>query len=197
MTARSVSSRSSAAWEVGDTSSLELHDVGCVADIRQITAHPDGRFDLVTVGRRRFRITGLHSDVAPYLIADVDWLDPIEATPAQRTTATDRDAPDPETDDDALVPGLLEQFQRYLELIRTDGAAAGEQMPDDPTILSYLVAATAILTLDDRQRLLACETTHDRIIAERRLLTRETTLLRHVRAVPVPLSEYSTQPSDN
>jgi Lon protease-like protein len=175
-------------WEVGDTSGLELHDVGCVADIRQITAHPDGRFDLVTVGRRRFRITGLHSDVAPYLIAEVDWLDPADSAPAQRTG---------ETDEDALVPGLLDQFQRYLELIRTDGATAGEQLPDDPTILSYLIAATAILTLEERQKLLAYETTRERILAERRILGRETTLLRQVRAVPVPLSEYATIPSDN
>jgi uncharacterized protein len=175
-------------WEIGDTSAPELHDIGCVADIRQITAHPDGRFDLVTVGRRRFRITGLHSDVAPYLIADIEWLDPSDSAPIQRQDTSE---------DDALVPSLLEQFQRYLELIRTDGGAAGEQMPDDPTVLSYLIAATAILTLDDRQRLLACETTRDRLLAERQLLARETTLLRHVRAVPVPLSDYATPASDN
>jgi uncharacterized protein len=173
-------------WEVGDTSSLELHDVGCVAEVRQITTHPDGRFDLVTVGRRRFRTTAVHDDVAPYLIAEIEWIDPSD-TPPMGT-------PD---EDDALVPVLLGQFQRYLELIRTDGAIAGEQMPDDPTVLSYLIAATAVLTLDDRQRLLACETTRERLLAERRLLARETTLLQHVRAVPVPLAEYSTHPSDN
>jgi hypothetical protein len=128
----------------------------------------------------------VHTDVAPYLVADVDWLP---------------DTPDDKTDDEKieemLVPGVLSAFQRYLELIRTDGQQAGEQLPDDPTVLSYLVAATAVLTLEDRQRLLACESTHDRLAAERRLLAREIGLLQHVHALPVPLNEMSTPPSAN
>jgi uncharacterized protein len=175
-------------WEVSDGRAPELHDVGCVADIRQLTEHSDGRFDLVTVGRRRFLVTKLHTDVAPYLIADIEWID------ADDTTST----PAPvDADTEQLVPGLLERFQRYLELIRTDGRAAGEQLPDDPAVLSYLIAATALLSIDDRQRLLACRTTRERLLAERRLLARETTLLNHVRAVPAPMSEYATDPSEN
>jgi uncharacterized protein len=173
-------------WEVSDGRAPELHDVGCVADIRQLTEHSDGRYDLITVGRRRFRVTGLHTDVAPYLIADVEWIDQDDTVSGPVDAETEK-----------LVPGLLERFQRYLELIRTDGHAAGEQLPDDPAVLSYLIAATAILSLDDRQTLLACRTTRDRLIAERRILARETTLLRHVRAVPAPMSEYATDASDN
>jgi Lon protease-like protein len=173
-------------WEVGEGHAPELHDIGCVADIRQLTEHPDGRYDLVTVGRRRFLVTKLHTDVAPYLIADIEWIDP------------DGDAAAPaDADTEHLVPGLLERFQRYLELIRTDGRAAGEQLPDDPAVLSYLIAATALLSIDDRQKLLACRTTRERLLAERRLLARETTLLRQVRAVPAPMSEYATDPSEN
>jgi Lon protease-like protein len=173
-------------WEVSDGRAPELHEIGCTADIRQITEHSDGRYDLVTVGRRRFLVTKLHTDVAPYLIADIEWIDQ-DDTIAEPTDA----------DTERLVPGILERFQRYLELIRTDGHVAGEQLPDDPAILSYLIAATALLSLDDRQKLLACRTTRERLMAERRLLARETTLLRHVRAVPAPMSEYATDPSDN
>jgi Lon protease-like protein len=180
-------------WEVGDSSSVELHDIGCTAEIRQITEHSDGRYDLVTVGRRRFRVTGVHTDVAPYLVGDIEWIDPAPE-PGDATVTTPARV---ETDDDKLVPGLLEQFQRYLELLRTDGNPAFEQMPDDPGVLSYLIAATAMLTVDDRQQLLGCRTTRERMLAERRMLGRETALLREVRAVPAPLNDFATPPSPN
>ena len=35
--------------------------------------HPDGRYDLVTVGERRFRLGGV-SHERPYLVGDVEWL---------------------------------------------------------------------------------------------------------------------------
>src|SRR5262245_13729363 len=46
----------------------DLYDVGCTAEIRDITEHPDGRYDLVSVGRRRFRLLHLMPDAGtPYL----------------------------------------------------------------------------------------------------------------------------------
>ena len=50
-------------------------------------------------------------------------------------------------------------------------------------MLSHLVAATAALTVADRQRLLATPDTAGRLRAELRLLHREIGLLRQVRAV--------------
>jgi Lon protease-like protein len=165
-----------------DGGPLELHEIGCTAEIRQLTEHSDGRFDIVTVGRRRFRIVDVHEDEAPFLIADIDWL-------------PEADESTPEADN--MMPALLELFQRYLEMIRTDGQAGGEQLPDDPTVLSYIIAATAVLTVDDRQRLLAAPTTLERLQLERRLLSREMAILRQVRALPVPLGDLATTPSPN
>src|SRR5262249_52932298 len=42
--------------EVGAGAEVTLYEVGCTAEVRQVTEHEDGRFDLVTVGRRRFEI---------------------------------------------------------------------------------------------------------------------------------------------
>src|SRR6202012_3423899 len=42
--------------EVGAHGITALHEVGCVATVRQITPHADGRFDLDTVGTERFRL---------------------------------------------------------------------------------------------------------------------------------------------
>jgi uncharacterized protein len=168
-------------FEVGTEERVDLHPIGCSTEIRQISELDDGQFDLVTVGRRRFRIVELHTDVAPYLVADVEWV----------TEEDDGGAAE------KLVPGVLDVFQRYLELIRTDGHQATEQLPDDPTVLSYLVAATAVLPLDERQQLLACATTRERLATERRLLNRELVLLQTVNALPVPLNDLSSPPSAN
>jgi uncharacterized protein len=171
-------------WEVdhhaGDTATLTLHEVGCSAEIRQVTEHPDGRFDLVTVGRRRFTIKSIDPGTAPYLVADVNWLDEPEGRQGEA---------------DALTPGLLDLFQRYLRLVRPD--EAGEQVPDDPVVLSHLIAATAALPLAERQALLAAPDAATRLRAERRMLGREVGLLRQVRAVPVPLPELAVTSSPN
>ena len=163
------------------TADITLHQVGCTAEIRQMTSHPDGRFDLVTVGRRRFRIHELFPDDEPFLQADVEWISEPEAD--QRA--------------ERLVPGLLELFRRYLELIRTDGHHGTEQLPDDPAVLSYLIGATTVLALDDRQDLLAADSIADRLALERRLLNRELVLLREINALPVPLGDLAVAFSDN
>src|SRR5215208_69165 len=48
------------------TSEVVVHEIGCVAQLRQVTEHPDGKFDIVTVGHRRFRITGFVPSEHPY-----------------------------------------------------------------------------------------------------------------------------------
>ncbi|BCB88389.1 LON peptidase substrate-binding domain-containing protein [Phytohabitans suffuscus] len=169
---------------------VSLHDVGCTAELRQVTELPDGRYDIVTVGRRRFRLTEVDSDSQPYLTGEVEWL------------------PEPGGQEDLadlLAPRVLSVFRRYLRLMRADGdtddtadlAEVSEQLPEDPTVLSHLIAATAALTVEDRQRLLAADDTATRLRAELRLLSREAALLGRVRAVPVPLAELAVPISAN
>ncbi|UAC02273.1 LON peptidase substrate-binding domain-containing protein [Dactylosporangium vinaceum] len=178
-------------WEVGRQSeaadatitageSLSLYEIGCAAEIRQITELPDGRFDLMTLGRRRFRLVGVARNDAPYLTGEVEWL------------------PEPKGDPDRegeLAAGVLSAYQDYLRAVRAD--EDGEQLPDDPTVLSHLVAATASLTLEDRQSLLAEPDTQSRLKSERALLRRETALLGQIRAVPVSLGDLAVPSSPN
>ena len=72
-----------------------------------------------------------------------------------------RDRPAEQEAADRLAPRVLAMFRHYLALLRPEAADVAEQLPDDPTVLSHLVAATAALTLDDRQRLLAAPDTGD------------------------------------
>ncbi|MGC4864299.1 LON peptidase substrate-binding domain-containing protein [Micromonospora sp. DT53] len=181
-----------AGWEVApagpggratpNVGEVTLHEVGCTAELRQVTELADGGFDIVTVGRRRFRIAEVDDSAEPYLTADVEWL------------------PDPGAPDevaDLLAARVIAVFRQYLGLIRSDPEEISEQLPEDPTVLSHLVAATAALTVDDRQRLLAIDDTASRLRAELRLLNREAALLRQVRAVPVPLAELASPPTPN
>jgi Lon protease-like protein len=160
----------------------QLYEVGCTAELRQVTELPDGRFDIVTVGRRRFRVLGVEADTHPYLTAEVEWLPDDEQGDAETA--------------DLLAPRVLAAFRTYLELLRPDSEVL-DQVPDDPTVLSHLVAATAQLTTDERQELLAAPDATARLRAELKLLNREAGLLARVRAVPVPLSDLARPASPN
>ncbi|HZN75561.1 MAG TPA: LON peptidase substrate-binding domain-containing protein [Micromonosporaceae bacterium] len=161
---------------------VTLHDVGCTAELRQITERPDGRFDIVTVGRRRFRITSVDSESSPYLTAQIEYLDESIGEPGFA---------------EHLAPRVLASFRGYLGLVGPGSPATAEQLPEDPTVLSHLVAATAMLTLDERQQLLAIPDTAARLRAELVILEREAGLLRRVRAVPVPMSQLAVPSSPN
>jgi Lon protease-like protein len=159
----------------------QLHEVGCTAELRQVNELPDGRFDIVTVGRRRFRVLAVDGDSAPYLTAEVEWL-PEEQRPDEFAAL--------------LAPRVLAAFQAYLALLRPDTDSL-EAVPDDPTVLSHLIAATAQLTVDERQQLLASPDTAARLRTELKLLNREVGLLAQIRAVPVPLSDLARPVSPN
>ncbi|MFF5292401.1 LON peptidase substrate-binding domain-containing protein [Paractinoplanes globisporus] len=158
----------------------DLYPVGCTAELRQVTELPDGRFDIMTVGRRRFSIVDVRQGAEPYLTAKVEWL------------------PDESADETAaqLAPRALAAFRTYLDLLRPDSEVI-DAVPGDPTVLSHLIAATAQLTTDERQLLLSAPDTATRLRAELKLLNREAGLLARVRAVPVPLSDLARPASPN
>jgi Lon protease-like protein len=159
----------------------DLFEVGCTAELRHVTELPDGRFDIMTVGRRRFRILEIEQGAEPYLTARVEWLDEDEL---------------PDQTAELLKPRVLTAFQQYLALLRPN-AEILDQVPEDATVLSHLVAATAQLTLEERHLLLAAPDTTTRLRTELRLLNRESGLLARVRAVPVPLSDLARPASPN
>jgi Lon protease-like protein len=168
-------------WEVGESSaSLTLYDVGCTAELRDVIERPDGSYDIVTVGRRRFAITEVLPGETPYLRAAVDYL------PEQ---------PGPPGEGESIAPRVLATFRAYLRALRQD--AADEQLPEDPLVLSHVVAATASLRTEDRQALLAIPETAARLREELRLLHREIGLFTRVRAVPATLADLKARPGPN
>lgn len=148
-----------------------LYPVGTATVIRQAERLPDGRYDIVTTGSRRFRIADVDAS-RPLLMGAVEFLD---------------DSSDPA--DDLLAGQVAERFLRYRaalsgqvpEAVEPDDESA---LPDDPTVLSYLVTAAMVLPVDERQRLLAADTTTQRLALARTLLGRETALIATLAAVP-------------
>ncbi len=155
-----------------------LHEVGCAAELRRVTPYDDGRYDIVTTGGARFRLRELDRSGA-YLVGAVDFLA--------------EDAGDAGTAR-VLTGGVQAVFGTYLDALAA--AQGGEitmpELPDDPTLLSYLVAATVVVDLADRQRLLAEPDAARRLRAELSLLKRETAMLRLLSAAPAP--ELARQP---
>ena len=158
--------------EVGAQAVQELYDIGCTATLRQVTEQDDGRFHLVTVGTQRFRLASL-DDTQPYLQGQVELLD--------------------EEVGDEAAAGLAAQavrrgFHGYIEALasRESVEVTVPELPDEPLVLSYLVAASMILDLPVRQQLLAEPDAERRLGAERALLARETTMLRSLTATPAP-----------
>ena len=156
--------------ETGIDGVAALHQIGCTATLHKVTPFEDGRYQLVTVGTQRFRLLALDQSL-PYLQGEIDLL-------AE------------ETGDEAAAALAARAVQQALgEYLAALAAHQGTQLtvPElagEPVLLSYLVAATMIVDLTDRQLLLAEPDAAARLAAERVMLTRETAMLRTLPSTP-------------
>ncbi|HEU5426729.1 MAG TPA: LON peptidase substrate-binding domain-containing protein [Actinocrinis sp.] len=155
--------------EVGAQSVESVYDVGCTARISALEAHDDGRYSLVTTGVQRFRLLDVDAS-GVYLVGEVEYLE----------EASDARAEALKTSSTALLLG----YQRALAGLRGVRTGSIPELPDDPTVLSYLIAAAMVLDLRDKQRLLATPDTASRLQKEQALLRRETLLIKELRTLP-------------
>jgi len=164
--------------ETGVAGVEALHEVGCVATMRQAEPRDDGRFDLATVGEQRFRLLTLDR-TQPYFRGEIERL--------------------PEEAGDAAAAAFAVQraqtaFRRYLNALadRGGGVISVADLPDEPVLLSYVIGAAVIIDLPERQSLLAAPDALTRLRAERGLLVRETGMLRATTSRPAP--DFSYEP---
>lgn len=158
-----------------------LYDVGTTTILRSADQLPDGRYDITTTGSRRFTITSLDTSHA-LLRAEIDYLEDIESP-----------------EDAVLASRVVTDFHAYRRLLsgQVEGMDWGaEGFPDDPTVLSYLVTAATVLPVDERQALLACPTTADRLRLARRTLRREIGIIAALGALPA-IDPLIASPSEN
>jgi Lon protease-like protein len=125
--------------------------VGCVAEVRVNQELPDGRANIVVLGRDRFVIETLLDEDLPYYVGSVRLFDDEPGT-----------APAPDR-----LGDLREAFARYAALIRelSDTEPEDAQLPDQPQGLSFHVAAALELEPRIKQRLLLERSTARRVEA--------------------------------
>jgi uncharacterized protein len=162
--------------EVGATGAAELHEVGCVAVLRQVAPHPDGRYDLQTVGTERFRLASTDRS-RPYLRGEVELLPDRVAEPGAAEAAAV-----------VVVRQVQAGFRAYLNALADQGGGviSVADLPDEPILLSYVIGAAMIIDLPERQSLLAAPDALSRLRLERSLLVRETAMLRATTSRPAP-----------
>ena len=169
--------------EVGEDAAHALHPIGCAAALREVEPYEDGRFDITTVGTRRFRVVTLDT-AGPLWEAEVEDLEDVDGAAGDELGA--------------LTHAVTRGFARYRAALQgapeelDDLARSGlepdeddeDAVPTDPAILSYAVAAAMILEVADKQQLLAATDTAARLREERRLLARERGLIRVIPSLP-------------
>jgi Lon protease-like protein len=162
--------------ETGVEGVSALYEIGCTATLRRVVEHPDGRYDLVTAGTERFRLASL-DHTRPYLQGEVELIE--EATGDEAAAA-------------AAVTAVQRAFGEYLGALAKGGAGVSvPELPAEPVLLSYLVAATVVVDLPAQQELLAQPDALARLEAERSLLARETAMLGTFTSTPAPGLRYT------
>jgi uncharacterized protein len=148
-----------------------IYDVGTMARITTMDELPDGRFDIVTVGARRFSIESL-DDGLPYTRAKVRLHDEPIGEPA-RTQELAHDA--------------VRLLATYRDVIASWGVirmAHIDHLPHDPVVLSYLVASAIVTDLPERQALLGIEGAEQRLESVCAVLRREIAVMSALPSMP-------------
>ena len=140
-----------------------LHDVGTVAVVQKMLKVPDGTVRILAQGTERVRV-GPYSTTTPYLIAHV------EAMPEPGQTSKQIDA---------LARNIQGIFSRIIDLVPylPDELELAVANIDDPSLLSYIVAASMRFSTDEKQELLAELNLEKRLRRITVLLNREAEVL--------------------
>jgi len=189
---------------VGTARMATLAGVGAFAEIRQAGRYADGRFDLLAAATGRFAIESVDAQTEPYLLAEVTPLDEDvgDEPHAERLAAAAirrfvryldlMRARDGETTEVLDIRVEIESQQddvvdRPTGRPEMEGLESGEgktpepppdlKIPDDPTVLSYLLSGIVQVELPRRQALLEADTTEERLEGLVSLLERELVLL--------------------
>jgi ATP-dependent Lon protease len=134
--------------------------IGCVAEVTETQALPDGRSNILTVGVVRYQVEAYIERGDPYLVVRPNFIE------------------DEDEDDDLLSANsrdVAEMFTRVANSIRVINDERGN-LPDisdtEPRKLSFLVAAALEIEVETKQELLELRSTAERLSRLRDSLTR-------------------------
>ncbi|WP_405581047.1 LON peptidase substrate-binding domain-containing protein [Streptomyces sp. NBC_01092] len=146
-----------------------FHGVGCVADAATIREREDGSFEVLATGTTRVRLVSVDAS-GPFLTAELEEL-----------------PEEPGDEAGALAEGVLRAFRQYQKRLagaRERSLSTTTELPDQPSVVSYLVAAAMMLDTPTKQRLLQSPDTASRLRDELKLLRTETSIIRTLPSLP-------------
>ncbi|MFG3255829.1 LON peptidase substrate-binding domain-containing protein [Streptomyces sp. NPDC048172] len=185
-----------------------FYTVGCVADASTIRERANGGpggeepepgppgagpgsdprtstagYEVLATGTTRFRLLSVDAS-GPYLMAETEEIPEEEGDGAG-----------------ALASGVLRAFRGYQKRLasareRTLATGQDQDLPDDPSVVSYLVAAATVLSTPAKQRLLQAPDTATRLADELKILRRESSVIGKLPSLPlVDLTRNPTSPN--
>ncbi|MFE6332627.1 LON peptidase substrate-binding domain-containing protein [Streptomyces sp. NPDC057806] len=158
-----------------------FHSTACVADAATIRERADGTFEVLATGTTRVRLLSVDAS-GPFLTAELEEL-----------------AEDQGEEAGALAEGVLRAFRQYQKRLagaRERSLSTGADLPDEPSVVSYLVAAAMMLDTPTKQRLLQAPDTASRLRDELKLLRAETSIIRSLPSLPAAdLTRTPTSPN--
>nr|BBJ54366.1 hypothetical protein SAVMC3_69950 [Streptomyces avermitilis] len=162
----------------GDDPVKAFHSVGCIADAATVRERADGGFEVLATGTTRVKLLSVDAS-GPYLTAELEEL-----------------PEDPGDGAGALAEGVLRAFRQYQKRLagaRERSISTSADLPDEPSVVSYLVAAAVMLDTPAKQRLLQAPDTASRLREELKLLRTETAIIRNLPSLPA--SELTRGPT--
>jgi uncharacterized protein len=155
-------------YEVGKHGNQSLHRVGCYLQLTDSVLNEDGTFDIVAVGRGRIRLDTLNGS-GTVLEGSVERLPDTDGSIRAETVA------------DALA--MFESYRLTVSEVSNAEVLVGE-LPQDPTYLSWSLAATCLLTMRERQNLLEATDAAVRLAMVTGMLSREIQAMQAIPSLP-------------
>jgi Lon protease-like protein len=137
--------------------------IGCVAEVTEAQALPDGRSNIFTIGLVRYRVEQYVERGDPYLVGKVSFFE------------------DEEEDQEALsersreVAETFTRIARAVRLLNDERATLPDISDTEPQRLSFLVAAAMEIDAEVKQGLLELRFTSERLRRLRDMLARAVT----------------------
>ncbi len=149
-----------------------VHPTGCATRLREARRLPDGRFDIVVTGHRRFRLVDIDAETTPYLRGTVEWVD-------------DEHVPDGAEDAASRLADACRVAHRRYCSVAWESDSWRSPPPDTPSeTLAYQVISDCLLPLSDRRGLLEERHPLRRLRLAYHLLRREAAFVSELGAVP-------------
>ncbi len=148
------------------------YSIGTIAEIHNLSQLENGRYNLIAIGTKRFRIASQHRE-KPYLSGVVV----------------------PFEDDDVLTSALDQYeeqarnlFGRYLEILleAANQKTLETSLPDGAEALSHFIAYLLDIEDEEKQRYLELTSTQQRLQGEIAILRREVPFMRQILLKKIP-----------